>query len=1098
MKRFKQSVAVLLALMMLLSATPLGVLAETASGFASVRSLVDANLREQGGYVVTFVDYDGREIRRFEHQAFNTKVEDLKEQVPVPTRDGWEFVAWKPADVTHIQQDITFTAVYRSLSTNVLRIYYKHKAETGEQAAKTVVRMLPNGAGYEVTSPELLGYHVADSAQLVIRGSVADWGGETEKNYYVIYQPDGNTPYKVVHEVEGLDGGYAVAKTDDLSAETGATVPLIPAAFEGFTANTAFNLTEGLVQPDGSSSFTLRYTRNAYAITYDSRGGSFVAPVAKRFEENIADADTVPQRQGWTFLHWYEHDEQTPFTFDKMPARDVKLKAKWMPGTADYQVVYWLQDANDPGKYNYHATVRQTGATVGRPIIVQDWEIPAKEVSVGQGKVRIDTGVVERQDEASFVKGDGTAIHNVYVNLKEYTFVFGMEDQTTYSVWPGVKRTGTMDFLGGHYTVSNAYRMKARYGQDISGKWPYPGPAVFTSNDSGSYNFGGWAGMPSGFTQVTKIVKFTEDLLPRDGGSTVNVYSLWREVNKKSVNYWFENTDDDGFTRSETYSQTYYANGNLRPKSIAGMKNIAKPDGFVIPSPYNQDTYNFFYKRNIHTLSFNTMGGTAPAPTQQSVKYGKNVSALLPDGYIENVTAKTVDGVTFLFGGWYKQAEGKDKVDFAVDLMPDSDWELFAKWLPPVHTVTFYTKTMAGDTAVHHTERVEHGQTTAAPADPTRTGYQFAGWRIDANSASPYEFDNMPIMRDTAIYAGWELAANLKYRVVVVLEDAQGHQTENPAAYPGESPKVVGGHMLGQTVVVPAPKWEGYLVDQPMKPLDITDDNLEVRFVYRGFTPTDYYLRLRELGSNILIREDSKHTDSPDVTYVVENPPAVPGYKTVDGTKELALSYNDPHINNVIEFYYIKNAEYAEYKVQHMVENPASPGTYLLADEQIIGTAAGKLVTAETKTYPGYQHDAASSHMSGVTSHTEVITLTVYYTVKRGEITIQKEWIGDDGHTNLRGNVEVELSRDGMQKTVTLEGGNPVTLHNMPYMTITLQGNKPVNAEVATFTAKEISVAGEALVNGKTQHWQATQQTVTGGSENGALTLKLSNTLIKP
>ena len=65
-----------------------------------------------------------------------------------------------------------------------------------------------------------------------------------------------------------------------------------------------------------------------------------------------------------------------------------------------------------------------------------------------------------------------------------------------------------------------------------------------------------------------------------------------------------------------------------------------------------------------------------------------------------------------------------------------------------VYTVTFTTN---GGTAVEP-QLVEHGGKATKPANPTKTGYTFAGWYTEADT----EFDfNTPITSPTTIYAKW-------------------------------------------------------------------------------------------------------------------------------------------------------------------------------------------------------------------------------------------------------------------------------------------------------------------------------------------------------
>ena len=69
---------------------------------------------------------------------------------------------------------------------------------------------------------------------------------------------------------------------------------------------------------------------------------------------------------------------------------------------------------------------------------------------------------------------------------------------------------------------------------------------------------------------------------------------------------------------------------------------------------------------------------------------------------------------------------------------------------PVTYTVTFNTN---GGSAID-SQTVESGQKATKPADPTKEGYTFEGWYVDANYSAEFNFDTA-ITEDTTIYAKW-------------------------------------------------------------------------------------------------------------------------------------------------------------------------------------------------------------------------------------------------------------------------------------------------------------------------------------------------------
>ena len=122
------------------------------------------------------------------------------------------------------------------------------------------------------------------------------------------------------------DGDSEYAK-QVLPSGTLATRPDTPAATPGYTFG-GWNKADGTAWDYASDKVTdditlyAKWAANTYTITFDTAGGSEIAPITQDYG-TVITAPEAPTREGYTFIGW---DQEIPTT---MPAENMTVTAQW-------------------------------------------------------------------------------------------------------------------------------------------------------------------------------------------------------------------------------------------------------------------------------------------------------------------------------------------------------------------------------------------------------------------------------------------------------------------------------------------------------------------------------------------------------------------------------------------------------------------------------------------------------------------------------------------------------------------------------------------------------------------------------------------------
>ncbi len=147
-------------------------------------------------------------------------------------------------------------------------------------------------------------------------GTAWDYASDKVTDNITLYAKWAANTYTITFDTVG--GSEIAPITQDYG--TAITVPADPTR-EGYT----FIGWEGEfpeTMPAHNMTVTAQWEINRYTITFDTAGGSEIAPITQDYGTAIT-APEAPTREGYTFMGW---DQEIPKT---MPAENITLKARW-------------------------------------------------------------------------------------------------------------------------------------------------------------------------------------------------------------------------------------------------------------------------------------------------------------------------------------------------------------------------------------------------------------------------------------------------------------------------------------------------------------------------------------------------------------------------------------------------------------------------------------------------------------------------------------------------------------------------------------------------------------------------------------------------
>ena len=793
--------------------------------------------------------------------VFKTVPTVYGQQIAAPeatARAGYTFLAWSPAPGAMPANDLEFVGTWKA---NTYTIKFFIDADAAE-ALETVTAdfgetiaapKTPSKEGYTFVewSPEV------PETMPVVEGEFLRINATWKVNEYTIaFDSDGGTPVSPITQ----DYGTAVTAP---AAPTKTGYDFVGWFADGADEAYVFTTMPAIDNETATLTLTARWTAKSYdpkdglGVKFNANGGAFADGeteklVAATFNEAITAPEGDPVRSGYDFLGWSKNSGATipaelgTLTQEITADSTVVFYAVWKVET--YPAENGITFNADGGAFADGETVKRVAATYGEAIAApaaptrtgytfEGWasESGAQTGSHDLGNLTVDldettltyyaawkaisysenNGVKFDANTGAFANGMTTvrvaatfdqpivapaeepikAGHTFkgwaatstatepLESLGNLTQVIDPDAPLTfYAVWEKETYIGKITFNANNGAFDDGETVKAI---DITFGDAIVAPGVPTRT---GYVFKGWATSAGALAGSTDLGNLTTDL----SDTSITYYAVWAEADgvEYTVKVYIMNTEGvygdpevnvttgktgdavsadkfytltdglvldsayadeartgviaaDGSTvlevhiKRNTYTFSVIVDGVLTKNDYYFGAIVAEPetpskvgytftgwDGTVPATmPANNVTVTATWKINQYTITFDTDGGNVIAPITQDY----NTAVTRP-------ADPTKTGYTF--AGWDKTIP---------ENMPAENITVKALWTINQYTITFDTDGGSDVPAITQ----DYGTDVAAPADPTKTGYTFAGWDKAIPATMPAE--------DVTITAKWNV-----------------------------------------------------------------------------------------------------------------------------------------------------------------------------------------------------------------------------------------------------------------------------------------------------------------------------------------------------
>ena len=550
-----------------------------------------------------------------------------------PQKTGYGFIGW--------YEDISYSTafIFDKMPARNVKLYAKWSATRYDITYKIDGGILPAEAWTEYTiedeytlpQPQKEGLIFAgwyDNAELIGERVVRIVKGTTgDKEFWAKWDASG---YSITYHLDGGVNGNNPPSYDTDSADIVFEDPYKTGhTFMGWFDNAEYTgeaITGIPSGSEGNKELWAKWQKNTYSIRFVTNGGNEIADVEYEYNEQIS-APVAPSRKGYYFEGWYNEELTEQYVFNRMPASDLTLYAKWT--IEEYSITYFTNDGKLP-----EGVILNNTYTVEDAITLPNLE---KEGHTFNGWY--DNADFNGEPISGIAEGStGSLLLYAKFTINSYTITFKNDDDSVIT-------TVTQDF-----------------GTQLEA------PEVANKN---GYEFEGW------FLDLSSSEIYIFGNMP---AANLTIYAKW-----SIINYTIEYASDGG-SMPETYPTTYTVESNITlpvpQKTGYNFCGWYENENFTGEAIFEialgttgNKEYYAKYELGLYTITFDSNGGSEI----ENITQYYNVLITEP-------AVPTRRGYDFV--GWFVDKNYSSEYEF--DKMPAENITVYAKWSAIIYSITYH------------------------------------------------------------------------------------------------------------------------------------------------------------------------------------------------------------------------------------------------------------------------------------------------------------------------------------------------------------------------------------------------------------------------